>query len=197
MNLLLKSLLFIVISAHSSSVFCQNYKNKYDHIVYNIEGDLNNDGLSDLVIVREDTVNKFNPYLLEIKFGTSNGAYKTALTSEQAVMNKYPDGNESNSIILEKLEIKKGILIFTNQLIRGNLVHKFRYQNGNFELIGYTFNNASPGYVELLDYNLSTGKKVLIKREYETDKIIEKTETIEKLSPLPKLQKFAPLDYVY
>lgn len=197
MSTFIKYLFFIIIAFIHFNVFCQNYKNNYDHVVFKIQGDLNKDGVLDLVIVMEDTVNKNNPYLLEIKFGTPNGGYKTVLSSEEAVTNKYPEGNESNIILLENLEIKQGILIFTNQLIRGSYVHKFRYQNGNFELIGFTYNNASPGYIEYLDYNLSTGKKVMINREYETDKIIEKMITTEKISPLPTLRNFAPFDYVY
>lgn len=112
-------------------------------------------------------------------------------------MPKYPYEDNRTELILENLEIKNGILIFRNQMIRGSLVHKFRYQNGSFELIGYTYNNASPGYIEHLDYNLSTGNKIWRKNDYKTDEIIEYRKSIEKLPKLPNLLDFSPLDFMY
>lgn len=175
----------------------QNSKGLFDKIIFEVKGDLNKDNLIDVVIVKENSKSKYNPYQLEIKFKNANGEFISVFLSDKAVPNKFSYCDERTDIILENLEIKNGILIFSNQLIRGRLTHKFRFQNGNFELIGYTFNNASAGFIEYVDYNLSTGKKISRKTAYETDKILSLIETSEKINSLPKLQDFTPFDFMY
>lgn len=177
----------------SSNSFSQNY----NHVVFEVHGDLNKDGLADLVLVKEDNKDLHNPFLLEIKFQEKDKSYRTVLSSETAVVAKFPDGDKITICLLESIEIKKGILIFNQSLIRGTFTHKFRFQNNNFELIGIHFSSANPGYLLTIDYNLSTGKMIEVKKAYETDKIIENNTTIEKITPLPNLKKFDPLDYLY
>lgn len=138
----------------------QNSNSIFNQTVFEVKGDLNKDNLIDVVTVKENTKSKYNPYQLEIKFKNANGEFTPIFLSDKAVANKFPYGDQRTEVTLENLEIKNGILIFSNQLIRGRLIHKFRFQNGNFELIGYTFHNASPGFIEYVDYNLSTGKKL-------------------------------------
>ena len=38
--------------------------------------------------------------------------------------------------------------------------HKFRYQNVRFELIGFSYANVEHGILQLIDYNLSTGRRI-------------------------------------
>ena len=177
--------------------FSQEKKSDYNTIVYKISGDLNKDNIPDLVVVKEDNTSKHNPYLLEIFFQNKNGKYETVLTSRKAVMEKYPYGDQRTELILENLQIKNGILIFRNDMIRGSMIHKFRFQNGEFELIGYTYTNASAGYIEHTDYNLSTGEKVDKHTDYQTDKILKFTKTKQKMQKLPKLKDFTPFDFTY
>ncbi|WP_374329494.1 hypothetical protein [Soonwooa sp.] len=181
----------------SQKSFGQASDEQYRNIVYDIKGDLNKDGLADKVVVRENDNDSKHPYLLEIFFKNVVGSYKKVLRSTKAVTPKFPGGGEISDVNLENLEIKSGLLIFTNQLIRGNYVHKFRFQNGNFELIGFTENNASAGYIEYVDYNLSTGIKINEHIDYQTDKVLMHKKSIEKLKPLPKLQDFELLEFVY
>ena len=169
----------------------------YEQVVYRITGDLNRDRIPDLVIVKEDTADRHHPYLLEILFQDAEGHYKKVLSSTKAVLPKFPDGDQRTVAILEHLQIRNGVLIFTNQMIRGNLTHKFRFQDGNFELIGYSSNEAGAGYIGYVDYNLVTGDKIIRKTAYETDKRIGEKRSREKIVPLPKLQDFSPLDYTY
>ena len=177
----------------SNNFYCQNYS----HSVFEVYGDLNKDGLDDLVLVKEDNKDKRNPFLLEIKFQGKEGNFYSVLNSETAVVAKFPDGEGGTTYcLLESIEIKKGILIFNQSLIRGTFVHKFRFQNNNFELIGLSCNNAFSGYIESIDYNLSTGKKIEIRTAYETSEIIEKKITNKKINPLPNLKNFNPLDYL-
>lgn len=194
---MLKIALIVFLLFASQKINAQDSDKEYRHIVYDVKGDLNKDGLADKVVVRENGQDSKNPYLLEIFFKNTDGSYRKVIKSTKAVTPKFPNGGEINDVSLENLEIKNGLLIFTNQLIRGNYVHKFRFQNGNFELIGFTENNASAGYIEYVDYNLSTGVKINKHIDYQTDKILMYKKTIEKLNTLPKLQDFEPLEFVY
>lgn len=191
--------LFFLISAFSSTSILsgQNKFVNYDHIVFKVTGDLNNDGLSDKVLVKVDKNDKYLPNLLIVQFQNKEGNYKTVLSSTKAVLPKFTSNGGTSEATLEKLEIKNGILTFTNQLIRGSFSHKFRFQKGNFELIGFQSNNANAGYIESIDYNLSTGDKIVKHTDYETDKIIKQIKTKDKISPLPKLQDFTPFDFTY
>lgn len=176
--------------------FCQQVKNNYTKTIYSIEGDLNRDGIADLVIVKQDSASKYKPHLLEIKFKKSDGNYETIFKSEKTLWEIHPEGDANTVAILEDLQIKKGVIIFTNQYIKGNTKHKFRYQNDNFELIGYTANGGGPGLVEYVDYNLITGTKITHYNPSDDPKIKKRTTT-EKISPLPKLQDLEPLSFDY
>lgn len=169
--------------------------NNYTKMAFNVKGDLNNDGLKDLVTIKEDVSDADKPLLLEIKFKQKDGKYTLVLKSETCLMSK--NSNQMDACILEELTIKKGILIFRNQLMKGSLLHKFRYQKKRFELIGYTYHNAGAGGVQFTDYNLATGKKVEKLINYQTDKILKETTTNEKITPLPNLKSFVPLDLMY
>lgn len=195
MKLKITAILLLIFVSQKS--FGQASDEQYRNIVYDIKGDLNKDGLADKVVVRENDNDSKHPYLLEIFFKNVDGSYKKVLRSIKAVTPKFPAGGEISDVNLENLEIKNGLLIFTNQLIRGNYVHKFRFQNGNFELIGFTENNASAGYIEYVDYNLSTGVKINKHIDYQTDKVLMYKKTIDKMKSLPKLQDFEALEYVY
>ncbi|OOV12068.1 hypothetical protein BXU10_24665 [Flavobacterium sp. LM4] len=48
----------------------------------------------------------------------------------------------------------------------------------------------------LIGNNIIPYRKI-IKNAYETDKIIENNTTIEKITPLPNLKKFDPLNFLY
>ncbi|RZL32187.1 MAG: hypothetical protein EOO96_14645 [Pedobacter sp.] len=164
-------------------------------MVFNVKGDLNKDGLADLVTMKEQLHHANKPLILEIKFNQNDGKYTTVLELETALKSK--KSNQMDACILEELTIIKGVLIFRNQLMKGSMLHKFRYQNNHFELIGYTFNNADAGGVEFTDFNLITGNKIYKIISYETDKILVEKTTIEKINPLPNLDNFVPLDLMY
>lgn len=74
--------------------------------------------------------------------------------------------------------------------------HRFRYQNGDFQLIGATVNEGSPcDYFVNVDYNLSNGK---INYEKETENCDDESTTVEKdsillkLATLPTMNGFSP-----
>lgn len=192
-----KPLLHLAFFLCINIIFSQEKKSNYDLVVYKIYGDLNKDNLPDMVIVKEDTSDKRRPNLLEIFFQTKNGAYQKVLSSTKAVMERFPYGDSRTETFLEELKIKNGVLIFRNQLIKGSLTHKFRYQNGKFELIGFSSYTGGAGYLNHIDYNLSTGEKIEKHTDYETDKVLKLIKTKDKLPALPKLKDFSPFEFTY
>ncbi|WP_118973849.1 hypothetical protein [Taibaiella koreensis] len=98
------------------------------------------------------------------------------------------DGKE-----LDEVSIDKGVLSISEQLLRGYYTHIFRYQNGHFELIGYTETSSSgQGRLYTTDFNLSTGTRIQKVENYETDKVLSNTSKKVLIRPLPRLEDFAP-----
>lgn len=177
--------------------FSQEINSEYKTSVFEVYGDLNKDQIQDLVTVKENEDDPKHPFLLEIFFKNKSGKYEKVLTSEKAVMELYPYGDRRTELILRDLLIENGILIFKNELIRGSFIHRFRFQNGRFELIGFTSVNANPGSIQHIDFNLSTGQKIVKLMSYETDKVLKLEKSKEKISPLPNLVDFTPFDFTY
>ena len=97
-----------------------------NNTIFKVQGDLSNDGLFDLVTVKRDLNTAKTPWVLEVKFKQNSGKYLSVLKTETAFMSK--NTNQLDACILEEISIKKGILIFRNQLMKGSLVHKFRFK---------------------------------------------------------------------
>lgn len=191
-----KIIAFLFIFATSSLIAQKD--NKKDNFVVQIKkakGDLNKDKLDDLVVVTQDTINEEAPYKLEVFFAQPNGAYKLIVSTTKAIDPQYPQGkNGYYNGFFYGVSIEKGILIIRNELTRGNFEHKFRYQNNNLELIGYSeVYSDGQGTMGTIDFNLSTGIRVSTSERYD-DSNEKPTQTQKKvlIRPLPKLQDFAP-----
>lgn len=171
--------------------FCPLHGQNFNIPVSKAIGDLNKDGLDDLVTVMQDTVHENAPYRIAVFFGVADEEYKLVVLSGQLIEPQYPDGRDGYRYGngFEGVEIKKGILIVNNSLLRGHFEQKFRYQNGNFELIGYTSTSSDGvGRIYSEDFNLSTGDRFLKEENYETGKIVRNEKTKKLIRPLPKLQ---------
>jgi hypothetical protein len=188
-------LLFIFIS---SSLMAQKNSSK-DNFTVQIKkatGDLNKDNLVDLVVVTQDTIDEKAPYKLSVFFAQHNGTFKEIVSTTKAVDAQYPEGKNGyyNGQSFYDISIEKGILIIRNELTRGNFEHKFRYQNNNFELIGFSqAYSDGQGTMGMVDFNLSTGIRVSTTERYDDSE--EKPTRGQKkilIRPLPKLQNFAP-----
>lgn len=183
------------------SITLSAQKDNFNKEIAKAKGDLNKDGLIDYAEVLQDTLNEKYPYKINIYFAEQNGSFKLNTSSTQAIDPQYPEGkngyNNGNSFY--EIKIVKGILIISNELIRGHFEHKFRYQNGNFELIGFSeVYSDGQGTMGTIDFNLSTGIRLKTTEPYGQDDFpVTHTKKKIVIKPLPKLQDFAPFKTEY
>ena len=176
-------------------------QNNFTKEITKVKGDLNKDGLIDYVQVLQDTVSETAPYKLEIYFAETNGTFKKIISTIKAIDPQFPEGRNGyyNGNSFYEITIIKGILSIHNELIRGNFEHKFRYQNGNFELIGFSqVYSDGQGTMGMIDFNLSTGIRIKTTEPYGEDDFPKtKNQTKMMIRPLPKLQDFTPFKTEY
>ena len=168
------------------------------NIVGHASGDLNQDGLADSVMVVQDTIADTRPYRLKIFFSTSAKAYQEILSLDSAIDAERPEGKDGYATgnAFNEVTITAGVLHLSIQLLRGSYEHLFRYQNNQFELIGFNITiSDGNGSIHSKDYNLSTGRLIITEESYETDKLISRLDTIVRTRPLPNLQHFRPYTY--
>ena len=190
--------IFLIAFLFSAMLSAQN---NFTKEITKVKGDLNKDGLIDYVQVLQDTVSETAPYKLEVYFAETNGNFKKIISTIKAIDPQFPEGrngyNNGNSFY--EITITKGVLSIHNELIRGNFEHKFRYQNGNFELIGFSqVYSDGQGTMGMIDFNLSTGIRIKTTEPYGEDDF-PKTKTQKKIMirPLPKLQDFTTFKTEY
>ena len=169
----------------------------FDHEIREVAGDLNNDNFLDKVIVTQDTLNKTAPYRLQVFFKEPDGQFKLIVTSTKIIEPQYPNGRDGYSTGngFSDVTIKDGVLSVNFELLRGHFEHKFRYQNGNFELIGFSkVNSGGRGVMTTTDFNLSTGIRIEKSILYDTDKVVSNTKQKILIRPLPRLKDLTPME---
>jgi hypothetical protein len=157
-----------------------------------IRGDLNKDGLDDVVFVYQPEKllkHKHNTSrTLRILLQQPGGQYKLEAESPYAAI-----AESVNNIYFSSVEIKKGILIICNEFIRGGAVHKYRYQDDGFYLIGASSMTGDAASSESIDYNLSTGQYEATYDNYDDNKDLPssyKKKGVQKIRPLPRIEDF-------
>lgn len=180
-------------------LIAQHRDGNFDVVISNIKGDLNKDGVDDMVTVKQDTVNETRPYRLEIYLTQNDKKVKLFLLSDSAIVAKYPNGNNGFAMttLFTGIIIKKGTLTINHELTRGSFAHQFRFQNGKFELIGYRSAGVSGRDVEEVDFNLSTGNKVVRRIPIGGNQVISTKKSKKIIRPLPDLEFFEPYNYQY
>ncbi len=169
----------------------------FSHKIMEVRGDLNKDNLADKVIITQDTIHENAPYRLQIFFMEHKEQFKLVVSAINIIEPQYPDGRDGYSTgnSFSEVVIKNGVLSIRAELLRGNYEHKFRFQNGNFELIGYSMANSDgKGVFTTIDFNLSTGIRMEKTERYDTDKVLSNTKRKILIRPLPKLQDVVPME---
>lgn len=198
-NDIMKQLLLIFLIIFQLDSFAQTDTSKlnFDHKVMEVEGDLNKDNLVDKVVVTQDTLNENAPYRLQIFFKEPNGRSRLIVTSTKIIEPQYPDGRDGyrTGNGFSGVTIQNAVLSVNFGLLRGHFEHKFRFQNGNFELIGFSeVYSDGQGVMTTTDFNLSTGIRIEKSERYDTDKILSNTKKKILIRPLPKLQDVIPME---
>jgi len=192
---------FILISAQMD-LFAQKIKHK-DNYTYHVreeEGDLNNDGKMDKILVKMDTIDETRPLILQIFLSRPNGKLTLAVASTKIIEPQYPVENQGkpNEYQIPDFFIEKGILTMWSEIKGGNITYDFKYRNGNFELIKVKklTNNATKGYIDEntifteTRFNLITGLRTETDEKSGSKKALSKRKKIVLIRPLPKIQDF-------
>jgi hypothetical protein len=167
-------------------------------ILEEIEGDLDNDGISEKVILYETGK--------EIHLGTerqiciykkNNNTWQLWKNSASAIL-----GSEQGGMMGDPFD---GITIDRNCIVishfggsrsKWEYTHSYKYQKGDFRLIGVKVIAITPcEEFELFEYNLSNGEIKYEKELQDCDNgspKIEKKKMIKKLETLPSMDGFSP-----
>jgi len=195
-KLILLLLLLICVNTFSQTT---SKKDTFTLLITKVLGDLNKDNLEDKVVVTQDTINENAPYKLQIFFAQPNGQFKLIATSTKIIAPQYPngrDGYRTGDGFLD-VTIIKGIVSVNFGLLRGHYEHKFRFQNGNFELIGFSsVSSDGQGKMYTTDFNLSTGIRIEKIENYgeDDDGVSSNIKKKILLRPLPKIQDVEPYE---
>lgn len=156
---------FTLIGAGFTTAYSQsNIPNIKNHFVeQSLIGDLNKDGVDDLVVVyqqneAEDEMDNKSRRL--ITYQKKGGNWVKWSESTTAIMGTQEGGMMGDPFA--NIEIKNGILIISHYGGSGwkwGIEDKYRYQNNDFYLIGYTSTYGQVGNEwTSVDFNLSTGQ---------------------------------------
>jgi len=185
---IVKKIIYLLLTCSCNCIFAQQTVKK---------ADLNKDGIIDFVIITQDSSNDHLPYQLQIYFGQANDSPRLIVTTIKAIQPQFPNGRDGYTTGNEfnDININKAVISISNQLLRGHFEHKFRFQNGNFELIGCSLvYSDGMGTITTTDFNLSTGVQIVTKERYDTDKVLSRTKKKILIRPLPRLQDFTPFE---
>jgi hypothetical protein len=151
-------------------------------IVDTVSGDLDSDGKRELVVAyntkEEGDLDENVPRELII-YKMLNSKWTIWKKSQHALYNSRDGGMMGDPF--GEMEIKNRILLISHNggsSWKWGHTDKYRYQNGEFYLVGYVSDYGKPcEYWTDLDFNLATGK-MMFKKEYEECK--NKTQEIYK-----------------
>lgn len=162
--------------------------------------DLNGDGETDrlkVVTTKED--NDGLGFKRRLVVYSGEGADLDAwYTAEEVILSTEHGGMMGDP--LESVEIENGTIVikhFGGSRTKWHYTHRFRWQNGDFQLIGTTIEyNDNCALYSQLDYNLSTGKAVYstTPQDCSGDELKRgntSTLNFSKKTPLPSMDGFA------
>lgn len=146
------------------STFCfaqKEFQPKGSTIIETVEGDLDGDKIPEKVIIYNIPSNNDSGDIREIQILKKvNNKWKILEKSRNAILGSKDGGMMGDPY--QSSGIKNGILEITQaggSSWKWGYTDKYRFQNGHFELIGYSSSSGKPEeYWTDVDFNLSTGK---------------------------------------
>ena len=161
------------------------------------DGDLNKDSIDDVALIIENQTphgDEGKDRVLLILFHTSKNAdsYMPASRAEHAILS-----SESGGLLgdpFSRMEIKKNVLRIDfegGSADKWATTHRYRFQDGAFHLIGATFKADYYGKTDVYDYNVSTGKIIVTKKDPANKAYNSVTNLVHKIKP-PVLDYFSP-----
>lgn len=141
-------------------------------VIETVDGDLDGDHIPEKVIVynTKDTTDFGN--FREIQILKRVNQKWTILEKSRNAILKSKDGGMMG-VPYQSTEIKNGILMITQaggSSWKWGYTDKYRFQNGHFELIGYSSDSGKPEeYWIDVDFNLSTGQLIFEKEVENTE----------------------------
>jgi hypothetical protein len=164
-------------------------------ILEEVQGDLNKDSVDDVAMVIEDTITSdgdFQKRAILILFkNRKDQRYELTCRGDKAILTTEDGGILGDPY--SGIKIKKGILqidFFGGSRDKWNLTYKYRFQNGDFYLIGATNKGGNGIQSYSYDYNLSNGKIVIVVKDPENKKNNMTQTSVVKQKQLPSLRTF-------
>lgn len=186
-------LIFFVLTQITIYGQTQKLKDTFTITIRNEEGDLNNDGLIDKVLLKMDTINETQPLKLEIYFLQKDRKYKLNVSTEKLMRPQYPNGKYGGDQIPDVL-IEEGYLFIGSEIGKNHFWHKFKFNNGYFELHEITNVVWDGKNTTETEFNLLTGKRTEITKPLSSEKILKQTTKKIIVKPLPKINDFRAFD---
>ena len=192
----MKNILLILFIMTRINVYSQRQtlKDNFNVIIRTEEGDLNKDGLIDKALITMDTTSKTQPLRLQIFLLQPNGKYLLHVSTEKILEPQYPNGKYCGNQIPD-LEIENGYLNLISEIKKNHFTHKFKFNNGNFELqnisnVVWDGNNLTTE----TEFNLLTGIRTVIIKSLGSEKVLQRTVKKIIVKPLPKIDSFSTYD---
>jgi len=137
------------------------------HVKDSVSGDMNGDGRADMAVVleyadsvreiREDSVKQDRPRILLILFrDTASDYYRPVCQNNTFILRAEEGWMERDAY--DAMTIGNGVLSVDFVYMRVTDTYKFRYQKGDFYLIGATTEQHWANAMDIYDVNLSTGR---------------------------------------
>ncbi|WP_179006152.1 hypothetical protein [Winogradskyella forsetii] len=137
-NLLFKNIIFLILLLFTNYLTSQEATN-FNHLVLTRVGYLNKDKVLDSITIKQDTVNQFRPYRLEIYLSKKKVGKILSISTDKAITPEYFQG--SNGMEKEKsfsdIKIRNYILTIKHDYENELKEHSFRLRANKFKLIKY------------------------------------------------------------
>jgi len=175
----MKTILCVLLMMFSILSFAQKeFQPEGSTVIETAEGDLDGDQVPEKVMIynTQDTAEYGNIREIQI-LKKVDGKWKILEKSRNALLKSRDGGMMGDPY--QQTEIRNGVLMITQaggSSWKWGYTDKYRFQNGRFELIGYSSGSGKPEeYWTDVDFNLSTGR-LTFEKEVENTKEYGKSQ---------------------